>query len=210
MRLRAVWVLALAGCSAEAETEDVVCDGPGPRFVTEVIATAWGDGQSFGRENMPDVVYGPPHGGGLRSGSTDVVSLGNGGTIVVGFGTQNAIIDGPGPDFVVFENAFETPNGAVFAELATVEVSDDGETWSTFPCVATEPPYDTCAGHHPVLLDGVDGAFDSETAGGDPFDLSLVGVARARFVRIVDRPDLEGFDGVFDLDAVGIVQAACP
>lgn len=198
--------LVVSACSGE---DDLVCDGPGSRFVTSVDETAWGDGQSFGRDRMPQIVEGPPLGGGSRQGSTDVVSLGNGGLIVVGF-VDNGIVDGPGTDFVVFENAFETPSGAVFAELGTVSVSDDGESWFEFGCTASEPPYGDCAGHHPVQLNGVDGPFDPETSGGDPFDLAVVGLARARYVRIVDRPDLEGFDGVFDLDAVGIVNAACP
>ncbi len=183
------------------------CSQPGGHFVTEVISVSYGPGQSFGQQLMPSVVYGSPKGGGCCTGSTDVVSLGNGGEIVVGFGHWS-IVDGPGPDFVVFENAFEGPE-SIFAELATVEVSDDGQSWTAFPCTATEPPWGSCAGHHPVLLDGDPGPLDPETSGGDPFDLADVGLETARYLRIVDRPDLEGMDGVFDLDAVGIVNAAC-
>jgi hypothetical protein len=195
-----------AACSAE-ESDELVCDGPGDRFASEVVTTAYGDGQDFGRDRMPDVVLGPPLGAGETQGSLDVVSLGNGGSVVLGF-VDNGIVDGPGVDFVVFENPFMA-GGAVFAELGTVGVSDDGETWVDFPCTATEAPYGACAGVEPVYFRGED-ALDPETAGGDAYDLAEVGLARARYVRIVDRPDLEGLDGVFDLDAVGIVSLACP
>jgi hypothetical protein len=183
------------------------CSQPGGHFITEVVSVSYGAGQSFGQQLMPMVVYGPPRGGGCCTGSTDVVSLGNGGAVVVGFGPWS-IVDGPGPDFVVFENAFEGPQG-IFAEVATVEVSDDGENWTAFPCTATEPPWGSCAGYHSVLLDGDSGPLDPETSGGDPFDLADIGLATARYLRLVDRPDLEGLDGVFDLDAVGIVNAVC-
>ncbi|MBW2457413.1 MAG: hypothetical protein JRI68_23095 [Deltaproteobacteria bacterium] len=171
------------------------------------MSVSYGPGQSFGQSLMPAVAQGPPRGGGCCFGSTDVVSLGNGGEIVVGFGDWS-IVDGPGPDFVVFENAFEGPAG-IFAELATVAVSEDGQSWTEFPCTATELPWGSCAGHHPVLLDGDAAVVDPDTAGGDAFDLADLGLETARYVRIVDRPDLEGMDGVFDLDAVGIVNAAC-
>ena len=160
---------------------------------------------------MPDIVYGPPLGAGCCGGSLDVVSLGNGGEIVVAF-FGNGIVDGPGPDFVVFENAFHiggNPNNA-FAELGTVAVSQDGVDWAQFDCTATEPPYGSCAGWHPVLLNGDPGPIDPDTAGGDPFDLAEVGLEWARYVRITDRADLEGPNGVFDLDAVGIVHELCP
>jgi hypothetical protein len=181
--------------------------GPG-RFVTEVLSASYGPGQSFGQNEMPAIVYGPPHGGGCCQGSVDVVSLGNGGEIVLGFAQR--IVDGPGPDLVVFENPFETADGSTFAELATVSVSADGVSWTSFPCEATEPPYGSCAGVGPVYLDGDEGPIDPRSAGGDPFDLADVGVPSARFVRIVDRPDIAGFAGVFDLDAVGIVNGECP
>lgn len=77
----------------------------------------------------------------------------------------------------------------------------DGDTWHAFPCTASEAPYDDCAGITPVLADGT---------GGDAFDLADIEVSEARYVRITDRADLQGFEGVFDLDAVGITNAACP
>lgn len=68
----------------------------------------------------------------------------------------------------------------------------------------------SCAGWHPVYANpganSID-PLDPSVAGGDPFDLADVGLSMARFVRISDRADLPT---VFDLDAVGIVNAACP
>ncbi len=196
-----VLVMALSACVDTSACED---DNP---FATEVVAVSYGTGQHFGRQNMPEVVFGPPLGGGLTAGSTDVVSLGNGGRITLGFG-ERRIVDGPGVDFVVFENPFEA-NGELFAELASVQVSDDGVHWSDYPCAASTAPYDRCAGVTPVLLNGQSGPFDPAAAGGDGFDLAEVGLSQARYVRITDRPDIDGFAGVFDLDAVGIVHGDC-
>ena len=49
----------------------------------------------FGQAELPRVVLGPPVPGGLTEGSTDVVSLGNGGVIEVSF-RDNIVFDGPG------------------------------------------------------------------------------------------------------------------
>jgi hypothetical protein len=184
------------------------------RFVTDVIDHVFGPGQSTGQDRFPAPILGPPRGAGCCSGSLDVVALGNGGSVVVAFG-GTAIVDEPGPDFTVFENAFNASGDPTqpFAELGTVSVSEDGETWVEFPCTATEYPYGTCAGWHAVFANADDNdvdPLDPAVSGGDLFDLADVGVERARFVRIVDRADLDGFDGVFDLDAIGIVHAACP
>lgn len=199
----------------DAGLPPLVCDGAGPRFATRVVSHAFGPGQNVGQTHFPAWVLGPPVGAGECQGATTgVVSLGNGGTLVLAF-DGNAIVDGPGADFIVFENAFDIgcDGGDVFAELATVSVSEDGVTWTDFPCTATMPPYGTCAGTKPVLANADTNTIDPTdpaVAGGDAFDLADVGVPRARFVRITDRPDLTGTAGVFDLDAVSIVHPACP
>ncbi len=61
------------------------------------------------------------------------VSLGDGGTATLTF--ANAVINGQGPDFVVFENAFPNPANPkeAFMELAFVEVSSDGINFVRFP-----------------------------------------------------------------------------
>jgi len=211
--------LLLVACGATAEEQgsgalaDAGC-GPQARYASSVSDYAFGLGQDVGRDRFPELVFGPPKGAGCCQGSTtDVVSLGNGGSVTLGF--DAAIVDLAGPDFIVFENAFWVNGDStqVFAELATVSVSADGAEFVEFPCTAVAPPYGSCAGWHPVYAnpDGNDiDPLDPGTAGGDAFDLAEVGLSTARFVRIVDRVDLTGTNGVFDLDAVGIVHAACP
>ncbi|XXX82232.1 hypothetical protein WMF30_26080 [Sorangium sp. So ce134] len=190
----------------------VDCTGAETVFASEVISHLFGPGPNYGQNRFPDIAFGPPKGGGCCGGSTDVVSLGNGGTITFGF-SGNLIVDGPGPDFIVFENAFETSPTTVFAELATVEVSQDGVDWIAFPCTATAAPYGSCAGWHPVLANpdtNILDPTDPAVAGGDAFDLADLELSFARYVRITDRPDLTGAMGVFDLDAVAIANASCP
>ena len=221
LRGRALGALLLIGLSSSAcgspasdkvaASSEHACSS---RFATTVESFEAGPGQDAGQADLPEIVLGPPKGAGAVNGSFDVASLGNGGSITLGF-APTSIVDGAGPDFIVFENAFyaggdpERP----FAELATVEVSEDGEHFQAFPCTATEPPYGDCAGWHPVYANSEENeidATDPEVAGGDAFDLAELGVAHARYVRITDRADLTGLNGVFDLDAVSIVNADCP
>jgi len=174
-----------------------------------------GVGAGYHQDSMPDIVLGPPVGEGATSGSLDVVSLGAGGQIVLAFGALG-IVDGEGPDLLVFENAF-WPNGdkpAVFAELGEVSVSQDGETWLTFPCDTAgdgEGNFPGCAGATPTL------AYDAETlnpldpasSGGDAFDLADLGLTSARFVKIRDLETMPpgGTTTGFDLDAVAAIHA---
>ena len=184
------------------------------RFATSVESFAAGPGPDFGQAHLPDVVLGPPRGAGPINGSLDVVTLGNGGSITLGF-APSAIVDAPGPDFIVFENAFYV-NGdpeLPFAELASVEVSEDGLNFHAFDCTATKAPYAGCAGWHPSYANPEQNTIDATDpalAGGDAFDLAELGVTQARYVRITDRVDLTGASGTFDLDAVSIVNAECP
>jgi hypothetical protein len=198
-------------------------------FVTGVESFTQGECAGFGAASMPSVVEGPPVGGGAMQGSTDVVSLGGGGSIVLSF-EPSAIVDGPGPDFIIFENPFligGNPND-IYAEPGEVSVSDDGVTWKTFPCAPTispsaptgvSGPYGSCAGWHPVYSNPSNAIspFDASKAGGDPFDLADLGVARARYVRIVDKTDESCPDSAerpttngFDLDAISILNLAQP
>jgi hypothetical protein len=174
------------------------------------------DDVTFGHDALPDVVLGPPQGGPAGAGSMDVASLGCGGRITLRFDAPG-IVDGPGPDLLVFENAFRTGD-ETFAEPARVLVSDDGAAWEAFECdVAgdgTWPPTG-CAGIEPVLAEG-DPATDPTTAGGDAFDLADVGLGRASYVRLVDvteehygdRMWCAGVAGGFDLDAMAAVEHA--
>ncbi len=191
----------------------IVCNSSSAHFVSHSTSHAFGPGQSVGQLDFPKAILGPPKGGGCCAGGLDVTSLGNGGSVVLAF-AHNAIVDGPGADFVVFENAFYIggDESKSFAELASVAVSEDGVSWHEYPCAASEPPYDECAGVAPVYANADNNGIDplGAGAGGDVYDLATLGLQRARYVRITDRVDLVGSNGVFDLDAVGILNAECP
>src|SRR5262249_32864247 len=105
-----------------------------------------GANAGFGTDKFPQIVLGPPQGGGLQMGSFDVLSLGVGGIIVLKSDTP--ILNGPGTDFIVFENVFDV-NGnseATFAEPGEVAVSQDGKKFFTFPCAKDDrPTYPGCA-----------------------------------------------------------------
>ncbi len=172
---------------------------------------------SFGHDMMPEIVLGGPEGKGSQAGGTDIVALGCGGSIIAFFDNPG-IADGPGPDFIVFENPFATGD-TTFTEPAQVSVSDDLETWYTFACETdgsgTWPPTG-CAGIEPVLADSMNGIdpTDPAQAGGDAFDLADVGLAHARYVRLVDVTQefygsstwCAGAAGGFDLDAIAAVH----
>jgi hypothetical protein len=199
-------MLALALCVGCASDPDA-----GDPFADAVVEFEPGEGTVFGHEHLPEIVLGPP--GGL----VDVASLGCEGTIVLEFG-EHGIVDGPGADLIVFENAFSED----FPEPGEVAVSEDGVTWLVFAC---EPiSLEGCAGVSPTLAlpgTGIDPT-DPEVAGGDAFDLAALAepLARANFVRIRDRsrehweavgelsycdPGNNGAGG-FDLDAVVAVH----
>jgi len=169
-----------------------------------------GANAGFGAERLPDIVLGPPRGEGNTAGSLDVLSLGVGGEIVVGFGDR-ALVDGPGPDLLVFENPFYPEGDAtqVYAEPGEVAVSEDGQTFFAFPC-DVDDAFSGCAGKTPTeLYDALEvDPIDPELTGGDAFDLEDLGLTQARFVRVRDRStdDGAGIAAGFDLDAVGLVH----
>lgn len=179
-------------------------------FATEVVSFTPGPGAGHGQDQMPTIVLGPPHGTGDSAGGTDVVSLGVGGEITLKMGSE--IIDGPGPDFIVFENAFFAGGNpaTIWKELGEVSVSEDGQTWVTFPCEPEQFKTSSCAGWRPVYSNPENSIspFDPSVSGGDPLDLAMVGVSRARYVRIRDltvaqTPPSAGFD----LDAIAVIHA---
>ncbi|OGQ21731.1 MAG: hypothetical protein A2138_24815 [Deltaproteobacteria bacterium RBG_16_71_12] len=184
---------------------------PAEPFAARVVSFQAGEGAGFGQDALPEVVLGPPQGGGASQGSTDVVSLGQGGVIVLELGADAE--DGPGPDLLVFENPFMVATtGDLFAEPGEVAVSEDAATFVAFPCAAAAPAPNGCAGYGVVLAGADNGVDPTEVtaAGGDAFDLADVGLARARFVRITDRAAEAGNGAIaptagFDLDAVAVV-----
>lgn len=133
-----------------------------------------------------------------------VVSLGLGGWIVLEF-TDNVIKNGPGPDFVVFENVFWPGGDSTMAwkEPGIVSVSEDGTHFFTFP-------YDSvslsgCAGTLPTR--GTENPQNWPACGGNAFDLEGSGMNMVRFVRIEDRSKWNPFGSGFDLDAVVAINS---
>lgn len=227
--LRGPWPLLLAtacddpsggddhGDDAHAPIEGACDDHDGPADPFADCVESWQPAPevSFGHDAMPEIVLGPPQGGGPDMGGTHVASLGCGGAITLAF-DEPWPTDGPGPDFLVFENAFVSGT-ITFVEPAQVLVSDDGETWHAFPCEpdgSAEPP-PGCAGLTPVLAADPDAPVTPQTWGGDAFDLADVGLPEIRYVRLVDRTaEHHGSDtwclgaaGGFDLDAIAVVEA---
>jgi hypothetical protein len=226
MRRLMVCAAAVAGAVALARAEP---------FADRVVAHVIGTGGGAGESELPAIVLGPPRGGGAFQGSTDTVSLGLGGTITLAF-DDNVIVDQPGPDLLVFENAF-LPTGLAtlppFAEPAVVEVSGDGIDWHALPCALTEPPYyPGCAGVYPVFANAGDPGAPSPLvpsttpiadlvgvpvddfaapagAGGDAIDLAAAGLFAARFVRLTASSAIPGLMGLsgFDLDALAAVHS---
>lgn len=211
---------AAAGCGGDDEPDEPAVDAEEQRlpidelpYAQEVVSFKPGAGAGYGQDRFPGVVLGPPDGKGELAGSLDVLSLGVGGELILGFGDR-AVVDGPGPDLVVFENPFwfKGQPAEVFAELGRVSVSEDGERWFSFGCdVEAEAPgrWPGCAGWSPTLA--YDGWNLTQVSfaqtGGDGFDLADVGLSRARFVKIEDLSQ----DGAppsagFDLDAVGLIH----
>ncbi len=125
----------------------------------------------------------------------EVCSIGLDGEIIVGF-RDRVVVDGPGVDLTIYENAFRYSDSLVYAEPAVVSVSRDGMVWTSFPWDSLT--LSGCAGVTPAL--------------GDGFDLSTIGVDSIRWIRLTDvtrvilnneqhpfyDPTLTGFD----LDAV--------
>src|SRR5690242_18166995 len=81
------------GCASEPDA------GEDP-YADEIVEFDSPADTVFGHDKLPDIVLGPP------GGTFDVASLGCEGTIVLEFDGPG-IVDGPGPDLIVFENPFD-------------------------------------------------------------------------------------------------------
>jgi hypothetical protein len=182
-------------------------------YARRVVSFNPGAGAGFGQDRFPDIVLGPPEGGGTGRGGHDVLSLGVGGSIILDFGDK-VLIDGPGADLLVFENPFFVSADArsVFAELGEVAVSADGITWYPFDCAIDgdgDGAFPGCAGWTPSAIYDPFAINPPQPShcGGDAFDLSSVGLAEARLVRITDLADDGSAPSAgFDLDAVGLIH----
>ena len=221
--------LADAGAPDQAPSDGAPAgDARPPDSSAPIIAAAtvekvsYGAGAGHGQASMPGVIQGGPQGGGSGGGSTDVLSLGEGGEIVLSFGSYD-IVDGPGPDLIVFENPMLTAPYQPFAEPGIVGLAAKGMTaadFTDFPCDLNVTqgdaqkktwPYPGCAGVKPaeanVKTNGIPPQ-DPARAGGDAFDLSTLKVKQARYLRIKDAgvSKMGTTSRGFDLDAVVLIN----
>lgn len=181
-------ILLLAGCVAELPGDSAAPGDTAPHtlppWADEVLSAPGHTG--FGTRDAARAVNGA-RGKGRHQGSVDVFSLGLepgvDDELVVGWSGRR-LLDGPGPDLVVFENAFEVKGGGWFIDPVIVEVTADGERWVAFPhdytadderaWVPDPALWPGFAGRTPVYLHEDDAPMDpfSEEAGGDAFDLA--------------------------------------
>jgi hypothetical protein len=187
----------------------------GPQDITDPLSPTVSVGE-------PQFALGPADG-------SSVISLGDGGIATLSF--DPPIVDGPGFDFAVFENAFTEG----FLELAFVEVSSDGLNYHRFNSVCL---HDLDEQFGPFSTDSEAEKID-QLAGkyvvnyGTPFDIDLLDdhpdldKQSIKYVRVIDVVgsidslygsfDSEGMlindpfptafsSGGFDLDAVGVIH----
>ncbi len=189
-----------------------------PYGASAVASITQGAGAGYGFEYLPDNVLGLPDTTARSETPTidpkQIAAIGLGGEIVLSF--DRIIVDGPGPDFTVFENAFFSMLGPVkhvYAEPAEVSVSRDGIVFVSFPFDSLT--LDGCAGTGPTNGDRDPG--DPVVSGGNSFDLASIGVDSIRFIRlrdvtsiIIDDPSHPFRDPTlngFDLDAVVAINS---
>lgn len=152
-----------------------------------IVAAPGDEGLVDSTQNAQNAVNGV-RGCGRHCGGVDVFSLSaapdRGNYVVLGW-SAHRVKNGPGADFVVFENAFASADEQwFFMDLVMVSVSADGVDWARFPCDYTAPDetvyvpdpehWPGFAGRRPVLLhveENPVNPFDPATAGGDAFDL---------------------------------------
>ena len=213
------WAALTACGAAPAESEDIGQRPDAGRstaslpYARSVVSFQPGEGAGFGQDHFPDVVLGPPKGGGEERGGHDVLSLGVGGSIILGLGDK-VLVDGPGVDFLIFENPFFTAGNAasVFAELGEVAVSIDAINWHSFACTIAgddNGAFPGCAGWTPsaVYDPFVINPPRLSSCGGDAFDLQDLGLSEARYIRITDLSDSgDAPSAGFDLDAIGLIH----
>lgn len=170
------------------------------------IEITFGSEGGAGYSYFPEILYGAPY-----FSMLDTVSIGNEGILDITLGGYE-IVNDEGPDFIIFENPFET-----WSERAQVWVSENGIDYVAYPCDPFDPDgvYEGCAGVTPINYSNTESILlDPNLSGGDIFDLADVGLTRARFVRIVDLhtclDDEFCYSGEagFDLDAMAIVHGA--
>jgi len=169
--------------------------------------------------------------GTLKAGVNGIVSLGDNGVAIIEF--SKPIKNGTGPDFAVFENAFNIGTNQ-FLELAFVEVSSDGVNYVRFPSISktnSKTQLDNNAQMDASLIYNLAGKY--VTNYGTPFDLEqLIGytqldlnnITHVKIIDVIGTVDLQlsSKDSLgnpindpyatafassgFDLDAVGVIN----
>ncbi len=135
---------------------------------------------------------------------TDLASIGGDkGYISLGFNPP--ILNGPGFDFTVFENVLRVVNGSdtiLYQEWMSVSASNDGITWFDFP-------FDTLSGEGFAGRKCTNGSTttykDAAKSGGDAFDLSVIGLDSAKYIRVTDATQYQFSEGSADLDAIAAI-----
>jgi len=195
-----VWFSALVACqggdpntcpdqcldkAANPQTCLAACGSRDVAPADEVVDSPGDTGEGFG--DASHAVNGV-RGCGETCGSYDVFSLGLEADVdnyLILRWSGRRVLNGPGVDFVVFENGFFWGAGPErFMDHVVVSVSRDAVTWVSFPHDYTAEDetifswdpnrWPGFAGVQPVLLHEEDNPvdpFDPERAGGDGFDL---------------------------------------
>lgn len=163
-----------------------------------------------------------------KAGENGVVSLGDSGIAILSF--AHPIINGPGPDFAIFENSFSDD----FLELAFVEVSNNGQRFFRFPATSLTATETQTAGFGPTNPEKINNLAGKYRAlYGTPFDLEDLKdstglyLYNIRYVKIIDvvgniayaYPSQDAYNhivndpwptafasGGFDLDAIGVIN----
>ena len=171
-----------------------------------------------------------------KAGTNGTVSLGDAGTAVLTF--ERPITNGPGADFAVFENGFNTSKNLDFLELAFVEVSSDGINFFRFPVEYNGDTVNQHGPFQPTDTRNYNNLAGKYIAGyGTPFDLQelantsgldinqithvrvidVVGTVNAQYAtrdskgrKINDPYPTDFAPGGFDLDAVGVIHQTEP
>jgi len=123
-----------------------------------------------------------------------VVSLGDGGSAILTF--DSPIVNGPGPDFAVFENSLD----GSFLELAFVEVSSDSINYFRFPAISytqTSTQVGTFGTTDPTKINNLAGKYS--VLYGTPFDLDTL--------KGIPGLDVNMITHVKIIDAVGNITA---
>lgn len=205
-----------ADSKGEVVPQAVRLQGPADPFADQVVLFQPLAANGYGSSHQPANVLGAPSGGGdfapqispaavlslhAKSKADSSLSAPCGGSIVLEF-SDNIILNGPGTDFIVFENAFFVAGDIShrFMEPAVVAVGQNGVRYYQIPFdyvrhldsldrEVTDNPYSYAsgfAGIEPVYSSaGIPDPTNPFLAGGDRFDLSWIRERSLKWIRFV-------------------------